>query len=238
MTTIDELEARLLELETRLGVGVEPLAANPPITIGELSDVPAPGSAIASTWAQEVSARVLHRFVDYSALQAWAAPNGSQALTLDPFGRVWHRAGGQWVMTGWTGVNGRELYEAAAATPASVTSGTPVPLTWNETVDSAGLAGPGATVLTWPGGHDGMWLVTFVAQMAGPTASGLVRLAVGGGPLARNYDSPITTSGQIGTVTILHPMVLGSTVAGQIFHTQGSAVSLTSAAIRCLRIGP
>jgi hypothetical protein len=72
MTTLDELEARLAELEARAGAGVQPLA-NPPIQIGELTDVPAPGSPIASQWAQEASARIVHRFAT-AAARATAFP--------------------------------------------------------------------------------------------------------------------------------------------------------------------
>lgn len=97
MATTEELETRLAALETRLAPA--PLAANPPITIGELTDVPAPGSAIASQWAQEVSARVLQRFANNAALQAWAAPDGAQAIDLAT-ARTYVRKGGAWIADG------------------------------------------------------------------------------------------------------------------------------------------
>lgn len=92
MTTIDTLEARVAELEARLAPS--PLAANPPITVGELTDVPAPGSPIASAWSQEVSNRIAHRFATLAALNAWAAANGSIGVV----GRdLYLRVTGAWV---------------------------------------------------------------------------------------------------------------------------------------------
>lgn len=96
------IEDRLALLEARTGL-VTPLALVPPITIGELVDVPAPGSQIAAQWAQEVSARVIHRFANFAALNAWAAPSGSFAVTLDT-GVLWRRFGAAWgQQTPWQG---------------------------------------------------------------------------------------------------------------------------------------
>jgi hypothetical protein len=94
MPTTDELDARLAALESRLAA--TPLAANPPITVGELVDVPAPGSAIASAWAQEVSNRIVHRFATIAARDAWAAANGSLCFTTEGT-QLWRRAAGAWV---------------------------------------------------------------------------------------------------------------------------------------------
>lgn len=57
-------------------------------TIGELTNVPQPGSAVQSAWAQDVSGRVLHRFANFAALNAWDAPAGAHAVTLDD-GMIW-----------------------------------------------------------------------------------------------------------------------------------------------------
>lgn len=85
------IEERLARLEA----GINPLALVPPITIGELTDVPAPGSQLAANWAQEVSGRIVHRYANRSALDAWAAPNGSFAVTLDDMS-LYRRKGGAW----------------------------------------------------------------------------------------------------------------------------------------------
>jgi hypothetical protein len=89
------VEDRLALLETKLGVGINPLALVPPITIGELTDVPSPGSQLAAQWAQEVSSRVVQRFPTTAGLQAWAAPNGAYAVALDT-GVIYRRVGGVW----------------------------------------------------------------------------------------------------------------------------------------------
>lgn len=79
------------------------MALTPPITIGELTDVPAPGSQIAAQWTQEVSSRVVQRFPTKAALVAWAAPIGARAVQLDN-GVEWRRMAGGWSqVTPWTG---------------------------------------------------------------------------------------------------------------------------------------
>jgi len=92
MATIEQLAARLEALEARIGPAPQ---AVPPVTIGELTDVPAPGSPIASQWAQEVSHRVIQRFANKAALDAWAAGNGAMAITLDN-GVLYKRVTGGW----------------------------------------------------------------------------------------------------------------------------------------------
>jgi hypothetical protein len=129
MSTVEQLEARLAELEIRLGIGVTPLAANPPITIGELTDVPAPGSPIASPWAQEVSNRIIHRFANKAALDAWAAANGSYAVTLDS-NVLYVRRAGVWEYTT------PRLIGYTIGTPASVTGG-PVDLSTQQVAFTA-----------------------------------------------------------------------------------------------------
>lgn len=96
------VEDRLALLEQRLGV-VGPLATVPPITIGELTNVPAPGSQIAAQWAQDVSSRIVQRFATTAALKAWAAPNGAYAVALDT-NVLWRRIVNVWSQaTPWTG---------------------------------------------------------------------------------------------------------------------------------------
>lgn len=91
MATIDE---RVAALEARLTAIT--LALTPPITIGELTNVPAPGSQLAAQWAQDISSRVVQRFPTTAALKAWAAPTGARAIALDT-GVMWER-----IATGWT----------------------------------------------------------------------------------------------------------------------------------------
>lgn len=86
------LEERIQALEDRLAVTP---AAVPPMTIGELANVPVPGSAIAAQWAQDVSSRVVQRFPNGAAITAWAAPVGTFAVTLDN-GVLYRRVAAGW----------------------------------------------------------------------------------------------------------------------------------------------
>lgn len=96
MATIEE---RLAALEALLA----PRAAVPPMTIGELANVPVPGSSIASPWAQDVSSRIVQRFATTALLKAWAAPTGAFAVAIDT-GIMWRRAAGGWSQfTPWSG---------------------------------------------------------------------------------------------------------------------------------------
>lgn len=90
-TATDTTLARLAALEAMVAaLAVQPLATVPPITIGELTNVPAPGSQLAAQWAQDVSSRVVQRFATTAALKAWAAPVGAFAVALDT-GVMWRR---------------------------------------------------------------------------------------------------------------------------------------------------
>lgn len=63
------------------------MATNSPITIGELTDVPAPGSGVKSAWCQEVTNRVVQRFATVAERDAkWPAATagrGAMCVTLD-----------------------------------------------------------------------------------------------------------------------------------------------------------
>jgi len=64
------------------------MATNPPITIGELATVPAPGSGVTSAWAQQVSNRIVHRFATVAERDtkwpAATAGRGAMCVTNDP----------------------------------------------------------------------------------------------------------------------------------------------------------
>ena len=68
---------------------------NPPITVGELTDVPAPESPINAQYMQEVANRIVHRFASVAAMNGWAAANGSLAFVAPD---IYNRVAGAWVM--------------------------------------------------------------------------------------------------------------------------------------------
>lgn len=97
------IEERLALLEARLTP--EPLAIVPPITIGSLTNVPAPGSQIAAQWAQDATSLGVHRYDTKASLDALGVPiNGAYAATGD--GILWRRVSGVWgQVTPWMGSN-------------------------------------------------------------------------------------------------------------------------------------
>jgi len=70
--------------------------ANPPITVGELVDVPAPESPVNAQFHQEVAHRIIHRFATVPTKNTWAAANGSMAF-VTATGTHYLRQGGAWV---------------------------------------------------------------------------------------------------------------------------------------------
>lgn len=112
MATIEELEARVAALEA---LQVEPRLGVPPITMGELTDVPTPGSAIASTWAQEVTNRIRHRFTSVADRDtrwpAAAAGRGAMCITTND-NMTWTSTG-----TAWFVMPGTVLRNASANAP-------------------------------------------------------------------------------------------------------------------------
>lgn len=72
----------------------------PPITVGELTDVPAPRSAVVAPFHQEVANRVIHRFPSTTAMTNSNLVDGSLAYVTGAGGRAYYeRRGGIWSMT-------------------------------------------------------------------------------------------------------------------------------------------
>lgn len=64
------------------------------VQIGSQSDVPAPGDPIVSPWYQDTSRKLVHQFASKSALDAWAAADGSVGMI--PPGILYVRRSGVW----------------------------------------------------------------------------------------------------------------------------------------------
>lgn len=105
------------------------MATNPPITIGELSDVPAPGSGVTSQWCQEITRRGVHRFATVAARDAAypaaAAGVGALCITLDT-GTLWtvYPTGPTWVRLSPSAgtVYGVTMFRAALAAGLALTT--------------------------------------------------------------------------------------------------------------------
>lgn len=92
---------------------------NPPIRVGSLPDVPAPGSAIASHWAQAASAMVAHVFptaADRAAL--WPNPPAGAVSTAMDRNYLERYNGLTWVRVG-----GTLSFQPAYSAPAGAGSG-------------------------------------------------------------------------------------------------------------------
>jgi hypothetical protein len=99
------------------------MATNPPITIGELATVPAPGSGVKSDWCQSVTRRTVHRFATVAARDAAypaaSAGAGAVCVTLDTL-TVWTSNGTVWGPI----VPGAELLYSQIVANVSITATT------------------------------------------------------------------------------------------------------------------
>jgi len=228
------LEQRVADLEALLAPLIEPRATVPPITIGELTDVPTVGSSIASQWAQEVSNRAIHRFATKTLLDGWAAADGSFGYVSGEH-RWYMRDGGAWTRTGWGTVAGRTIFDASATVGAAIGQGSLVPIVWTtETTDSDGF-GAGGSAITIPAGLGGLYLASLAVTLAATGATAFVRLSATGSNAA---DVPFTNTGLTAAVSMVFPIAAGGNVTGQIFHTAGGNTTITSASMRLVRLGP
>ena len=234
MTETADLAERVAALETRLGLlggpGLTPLAAAPPITVGELVDVPAPGSPIASQWAQEISNRVVQRFATKAALDAWAAANGSVGVTAD--NGVWLRAAGVWQLIG-----GDRVGFAAINAGQSWLAGQTFSMSWpTESYDTDGF-GAGGAPLTIPAGLDGIYVMAAYIGAAGAIVAGSptsVSLVVAGAIVA-NALIPIAQTSV--SVSFVNAMSAGQNMQVQIVNGHNASMQY-SGQVRLHRISP
>jgi len=228
MTTIDELEARLAELEARAGVGVEPLAANPPITIGELADVPAPGSAILSAWTQEVSRRCLHRFASVAARDAAypAAGAGAGAIcyTSDT-GTIWTVIGAAWVAAapsarfGWSGARVGNQAIAHATLTAIIFD--------TEYADLGNYAAPMPTpTITIPAGLGGVYAGTLTYTFGAAITAASAYVQAGGRLVGRIPTDTAYGNGAVAFAGV--PLNAGETVVANVYQASGAGRNLNA----------
>lgn len=197
MATLDE---RVAALEARLGPA--PLATVPPIQIGSLTNVPAPGSQLAAQWAQDASGLVVHRFSNRAALDSWAAPVGALAVTVDD-GVLYRRKGGQWsrltpyldavVGVGLAGLVANTWTNVATLSIPSDSAARVVDVQWHLRYDrwppyagAAQLLVDGVAVTQWDFRPE-----PEVAPGDGAQRTYMAALAVKGYPLATGHAVPI-----------------------------------------------
>lgn len=229
MPTIEELAARLDQLEARMPT---PRAAVPPVTIGELTDVPTPGSPIASAWAQEVTRRAVHRFATKAALDAgWPAAtagNAALAITTDR-NRLYMSDGTVWVLVDNGSVAGRTGCEYTSATLGVLTGAVTAISLNGRTRDVDGwyagtLPTPSVTV---PVGQDAQYMIGISTRWSSNTLglTPTVSVVINGTAVAATNGN---TSNGLQTVGHIANLVSGNTVAGSVFQTSGVSVTADS----------
>lgn len=184
--------------------------ANPPITIGELTDVPAPLSAVASPWAQEVSRRITHRFATVAERDAKypAASAGTGAMcAIGPIPYVSN--GSRWI---GNYAHGAGLTQSGQLVAAGAT----VTMQWSfKAMDTDGYV-PGSapwTTVTIPAGLDGVYMVGY----------SITSTEVGHTPFSTLYCDVTGNSRQFDYV---HPQV-GTKSGSFLFLAVGAGAGVT-----------
>jgi hypothetical protein len=130
-----------------------------PITVGELTDVPAAGSNVAANFHQEVANRVVQRFANFAALNAWAAGDGSQGYTVDTR-RVWLRVAGAW--RPFAGSMPRFRLNMTNGLTLAPTTGTPVPwMAESFDTDDVHSVAANQSRITIPAALAGVWAMGY-----------------------------------------------------------------------------
>lgn len=220
-----ELETRLAALEARIGPAPQ---AVPPVTIGELGDVPAPGSPIASQWATEVTRRSLHRFANVATRDAnypaAGAGAGAVCVTLDT-NTEWVSNGTTWLPTGY----GLARLQLLANFSGPATNGAAIP--WAASSNVGGFT-PGATV-AFPANSPGLYAITVsITYTAGTvTASAYYSIVVGG------TTFPVAHGNVGGTAaTLVVQLAAGATL--QVVVNPGVNMGGATCNLWITRIGP
>jgi hypothetical protein len=127
-----------------------------PIVIGEYSDVPAPGSLVASAWSQKATRRTVHRFASVAARDAAypaaQAGNGAICVTTDT-GMLWIVKGGAWASQPPWLPPATNLGQYLLGNPLSATA--PIDGTWTRFTSDLALPASSAR-----------WLVTYATVLA------------------------------------------------------------------------
>lgn len=223
--TVHELADRLARLEARLGPAPQ---AVPPITVGEYTDVPAPGAPIAAAWAQKATGRTLHRFATVAARDAAypAAGAGAGALcvTLDT-NTEWVSNGTTWLPLGY----GLARLQLLASFSGPATNGAAIP--WSASSNVGGFT-PGATV-QFPANSPGLYAITVsITYTAGTvTASAYYSIVVGG------TTFPVAHGNVGGTAaTLVVQLAAGATL--QVVVNPGVNMGGATCNLWITRIGP
>jgi hypothetical protein len=197
------------------------MATNPPITIGELTDVPAPGSGVGSAYHQEVTNRITHRLATKAALDAWAAANGSMAFTIDKQ-RLWLRSGGAWKLVGGAVPRVTARKDAAQALAAA----TVTTVGWElEDYDTDALHDNATQNSRLLINIAGFWQLTYTLYSASVGSTGNLQAWIGFNAGGERYAFGNNTVISGGDATINGTAVLNATATGYVEMSAYSTVA-------------
>lgn len=130
--------------------------SSPPITIGQLTNVPAPNSPMASAWAQDVSKRVVQRFVSFASLNSlWPPATAGQGAvaSIDGTQILYRSDGTTWNAVAQGAVGGEYAW---SPTLPGLASGGIIQPSYTAATDPQGFLSPGTT-FTCPAGFGGIY---------------------------------------------------------------------------------
>lgn len=207
--------------------------ATNPIIVGELTDVPAVGSSVAAAFHQEIANRVVQRFANFAALNAWAAADGSLGYTVDTR-RLWLRIGGVW--RPFAGSLPR--FRLASTVAVSLANTAITPVSWGtETFDTDDVHAPGTpTRVTIPAALAGVWAMgyslDFAAANSGTRDTWIHRNGAQAPGAYYGYQA-VTFGATAGVGTINQGSTLVEVAAGDYFEVvayQSSGAALNAGA--------
>jgi hypothetical protein len=219
---------------------------NPPISWGELHDVPAPGSSIASPWAQDVTHRIAHRFAtttdrdtNYPAGGAGGGAVCYVAATAAMYmsdGSIWHQLARQAAADTITAATRRMGCEVGGAA-GSTGPGNFVTLSFITVYQDTDGLYSGSTPDKITINAAGIWGVTLnIAFSGGLDGTGNVDLMVNGSLLQSAAGKWKTGSG---SVTMIRPLSPGTTIGGRFYTDANSpVVNWSSTTLDCWRLTP
>lgn len=216
---------------------------SPPITIGELTDVPAPDSAIASAWAQEVSHRVVHRFATTAARDVAYPANAVGAGSVCAVGAAEYISDGTvWVLLApqsavdTVTAAGRRMGCQITGPAGSTGTGALAVLQFTaEVEDTDGLYSPGAPqIVTLPAA--GIWAVSInVIMSTAYNGGGSVDLLMNGG-IPHVIASDFRTGAAAGSIVLR--ATAGTTFGARLLNASGVTISWTGTTLDCWRVTP
>ncbi len=208
---------------------------SPPITIGELVDVPAYDSPIASPWAQETTRRIVHRFASTAERDAKYPAAGAGVGAMCEVAATLYISDG----TRWVGGH----YGMSAPYNTGVPVGT---LSWWQitgwvptTADGFSFDPSGNIIQTIPlgGTFTFSWYIGFAGLLTAPSAGRVLFTPAGGGVLSAYSVGPANNYYATCSGVIRIPPG-GGTFQTQLYLFQSASPSPQSGFLELHRTGP